>query len=274
MRTGLLAGFFMVVTAGLTVLAGEVSAGAERKAPANFNEFELDQIFAFVDWDNPPEAKPAPTDGELKGDREMKGDPDGDAHCGPACRRSDDPHRGKEPHGPEMGDRRGGMDQRGPEMGDRRGDKEPRDPERNDGNPENVGDAQFQAIMDYLARECPDELAEVRNLRQQAETARQNSDEKFRMLVDKGRAVIMARQKKFEQFGDLIRQYRESKDAKLLEQIKVRLNEFYAESLDDMKKEIKVGERSLQEMKKQYDDRSVQKDQEIARELKQIADGI
>lgn len=260
MRTGLVTKFLMAIAAGLTLLVVDASAGTEKKAQPTFNEFEIDQIFAFADWDNPPEAKPAGGDGEPRGDREMGSCPGREDHGGPVCRHLDRPQRGKEPRGPEMGERHGGM--------------EPCDSKRNDGTPGNISDAHYQAIMDYLEREYPDELAEVRNLRQQAEEARKNSDVKFQTLFDKARAVIMERQKKFEQFGDLIRQYRETKDVRLLEQIKVRLSEFHAESLEDMKKEIKRGERSLQEIKKQYGECSARKDQEIARELKQIADGI
>ncbi|MDD5599185.1 MAG: hypothetical protein PHV82_14660 [Victivallaceae bacterium] len=127
----------------------------------------------------------------------------------------------------------------------------------------------------YLQEKYPEELKEIKALKKNSDEAAQKVIDTFKKLVDKAGTEMKAEREKamaeHKKMAEMIAEYKKSKDAKLAEQIKVKLGEFYDKRLEGIKKKLERDSARIQEEKARLEELGKNKDQEITKQLEQIS---
>ncbi|MDD5728348.1 MAG: hypothetical protein PHV59_07290 [Victivallales bacterium] len=122
-----------------------------------------------------------------------------------------------------------------------------------------------------LMENYPKEMAEIINMKKANDQADKELLGKFKKLVDEAKVKLQAEREKMqadrEEFRKMLTEYKQKKDDKLAEKIKVKIAEFYDKRLEGMKKHIDADAARVQ---KAYDDlktKTADKDKEVAEEF-------
>jgi hypothetical protein len=130
-------------------------------------------------------------------------------------------------------------------------------------------------LKGYLQKKYPEELKEITAMKKSSDETAKKVVEKFKALVDKAQAELKEQREKaiadHKKMVEMITEYKKSKDAKLGEQIKAKLGEYYDKRLEFMKKKIELDSERIQKEKEKLEELGKNKDQELTKQLEQIA---
>lgn len=136
------------------------------------------------------------------------------------------------------------------------------------------GGNEAMMLKAYLQEKYPEELKEIAALKKDSDETAKKVIEKFKTLVDKAGAELKEKREKaiaeHQKTVEMIEEYKKTKDAKLGEEIKAKLGEFYDKRLEFMKKKIEHDAERVQKDKEKLEELSKNKDQEISKQLEQI----
>jgi hypothetical protein len=129
-------------------------------------------------------------------------------------------------------------------------------------------------LKSYLLKNYSKEVKEIVELKKNSDEAAKNVMTKFKALVEKAKAEIKVEQAKAnlkrQKLREMIEQYKKSKDAKLAEQIKAQMAEFYEKRLEFMQSKIDSETAKIQKDKEKLDELRKNKSKTIEQQLEKM----
>jgi hypothetical protein len=129
-------------------------------------------------------------------------------------------------------------------------------------------------LKSYLLKNYSKEVKEIVELKKSSDDAAKNVMTKFKALVEKAQAEIKVEQAKAslkrQKLREMIEQYKKSKDAKLAEQIKAQMAEFYEKRLEFMQSKIDSETAKIQKDKETLDELRKNKSKTIEQQLEKM----
>ena len=136
------------------------------------------------------------------------------------------------------------------------------------------GGNEARMLKAYLEEKYPEDLKAIKAAKKNSDEAAKKVIDTFKKLVDKARTEMKAEREKamadHKKVVEMIEEYKKSKDAKLAEQIKAKLGEFFDKRLEGMKKKLERDSTRIQEEKEKLEELAKSKDQEITKQLERI----
>ncbi|MDD5698900.1 MAG: hypothetical protein PHH77_09825 [Victivallaceae bacterium] len=136
------------------------------------------------------------------------------------------------------------------------------------------GGMERKLLKEYLLKNYAKEVEAIAAAKKTHDEALKEVVAKFKTLVDKARADLKARRDKAreerKQFIELVEAYKKTKDAKVQDQLKAKLSEFYDQRLERMKDRIDAEAARVQKASDKYKELAADKDKEIEQELAKI----